>query len=108
MPNPRAGTVTPDVAKVVQEYKAGKVEFRNDKARHRACRGWQAELRGDKLDRQHHRRSSIEINSMKAADGQRHLRSQCFDQCGTMSPGCAGVWPSTESVSVVPATNKFA
>jgi large subunit ribosomal protein L1 len=32
MPSPRAGTVTPDVAKTVQEYKAGKVEFRNDKA----------------------------------------------------------------------------
>jgi large subunit ribosomal protein L1 len=30
MPSPRAGTVTPDVAKVVREYKAGKVEFRND------------------------------------------------------------------------------
>ena len=32
MPSPRAGTVTPDVAKTVGEYKAGKVEFRNDKA----------------------------------------------------------------------------
>lgn len=32
MPSPRAGTVTPDVAKVVSEYKAGKVEFRNDSA----------------------------------------------------------------------------
>ena len=30
MPSPRAGTVTPDVAKVIKEYKAGKVEFRND------------------------------------------------------------------------------
>ncbi|MEE2781591.1 MAG: 50S ribosomal protein L1 [Planctomycetota bacterium] len=30
MPSPRAGTVTPDVGKIVQEYKAGKVEFRND------------------------------------------------------------------------------
>jgi len=30
MPSPRAGTVTPDVGKVVKEYKAGKVEFRND------------------------------------------------------------------------------
>lgn len=30
MPSPRAGTVTPDVAKTVREYKAGKVEFRND------------------------------------------------------------------------------
>ena len=32
MPSPRAGTVTPDVANTVKEYKAGKVEFRNDKA----------------------------------------------------------------------------
>jgi large subunit ribosomal protein L1 len=30
MPSPRAGTVTPDVGKVIREYKAGKVEFRND------------------------------------------------------------------------------
>ncbi len=30
MPSPRAGTVTPDVATAVKEYKAGKVEFRND------------------------------------------------------------------------------
>jgi large subunit ribosomal protein L1 len=30
MPSPRAGTVTPDVGKTVKEYKAGKVEFRND------------------------------------------------------------------------------
>jgi large subunit ribosomal protein L1 len=30
MPSPRAGTVTPDVAATVKEYKAGKVEFRND------------------------------------------------------------------------------
>lgn len=31
MPSPRAGTVTPDITKTVKEYKAGKVEFRNDK-----------------------------------------------------------------------------
>ena len=30
MPSPRAGTVTPDVAKAVKEYKAGKVEFRTN------------------------------------------------------------------------------
>ena len=30
MPSPRAGTVTPEVARTVDEYKAGKVEFRND------------------------------------------------------------------------------
>ena len=30
MPSPRAGTVTADISKTVKEYKAGKVEFRND------------------------------------------------------------------------------
>ncbi len=32
MPNPKTGTVTLDVAKAVREIKAGKVEFRVDKA----------------------------------------------------------------------------
>ena len=32
MPNPKSGTVTMDVAKAVQEVKAGKIEFRVDKA----------------------------------------------------------------------------
>ena len=31
MPSPRAGTVTPDVAKAVAEAKAGKIEYRLDK-----------------------------------------------------------------------------
>src|SRR5437899_11100008 len=31
MPNPKTGTVTPDIAKAVKEIKAGKVEFRVDK-----------------------------------------------------------------------------
>lgn len=30
MPSPKAGTVTPDVAKAVKEYAAGKIEYRND------------------------------------------------------------------------------
>ena len=32
MPNPKSGTVTPDVAKAVKEVKAGKIEFRVDKS----------------------------------------------------------------------------
>src|SRR5512145_2249010 len=32
MPNPKTGTVTPDIAKAVREIKAGKLEFRVDKA----------------------------------------------------------------------------
>jgi len=31
MPNPKVGTVTPDVAKAVEESKAGKVEYRTDR-----------------------------------------------------------------------------
>ena len=31
MPNPKSGTVTPDVAKAIQEVKAGKIDFKVDK-----------------------------------------------------------------------------
>lgn len=31
MPNPKSGTVTPDIAKAVEEFKAGRIEYRNDR-----------------------------------------------------------------------------
>lgn len=31
MPNPKAGTITRDVARTVQEFKGGKIEYRNDR-----------------------------------------------------------------------------
>lgn len=37
MPSPRAGTVTQDVVNAVKEYKAGKVEFRNDSSGNVHC-----------------------------------------------------------------------
>ena len=38
MPSPRSGTVTTDIASGVREFKAGKIEFRNDKGGNVAAR----------------------------------------------------------------------
>ncbi len=49
MPSPRAGTVTADVANAVKEYKAGKVEFRNDSSGNVHCVVGKLSFTEDKL-----------------------------------------------------------
>jgi large subunit ribosomal protein L1 len=49
MPNPKVGTVTADVAKAVRELKAGRVEFRVEKAGIVHARIGKASFGGDKL-----------------------------------------------------------
>src|SRR3954464_5945050 len=49
MPNPKVGTVTMDVARAVQEAKAGKVEYRGDKAGVVHCRIGRVSFDAEKL-----------------------------------------------------------
>lgn len=49
MPSPRAGTVTSDVVNAVKEYKAGKVEFRNDSSGNVHCIVGKLSFSQDKL-----------------------------------------------------------
>ncbi len=49
MPSPKAGTVTPDVAKAVTEAKAGKIEYRLDKTNIIHCPIGKASFGKDKL-----------------------------------------------------------
>lgn len=50
MPNPKAGTVTPDVAKAVTEAKAGKIEYRLDKTNIIHCPIGKVSFGADKLE----------------------------------------------------------
>ena len=50
MPNPKAGTVAPDVAKAVTEAKAGKIEYRLDKTNIIHCPIGKASFGPEKLD----------------------------------------------------------
>ena len=50
MPNPKAGTGTPDVAKAVTEAKAGKIEYRLDKTNIIHCPIGKASFGVEKLE----------------------------------------------------------
>ena len=49
MPNPKTGTVTPDVGKAVEEFKGGKVEYRTDRTPTCRCRSARPASSEDKL-----------------------------------------------------------
>jgi large subunit ribosomal protein L1 len=49
MPNPRSGTVTMDVARAVREVKAGKIEYRVDKAGNLHAPIWKASFGSEQL-----------------------------------------------------------
>lgn len=85
MPSPRAGTVTPDVAKVVREYKAGKVEFRNDAGGNVHAVVGRISFEAQKL------RENVQafidfINGIKPS-GVKGTYVKGISLCGTMSPG---------------------
>jgi len=85
MPNPKAGTVTMDVARAVKELKAGKIEFRVDKAGivHAPVgkKSFPAEALAENL---HHFLEAIVRARPAAAKGQ-YMRSVTVSS--TMGPG---------------------
>lgn len=85
MPSPKAGTVTPDVAKAVQEAKAGKIEYRLDKTNIIHCPIGKVSFGTDKL-KENYKTLVDAVNKAKpaAAKGQ-YIRSCVI--ATTMGPG---------------------
>ena len=85
MPNPKAGTVTFDVGQAVQEIKAGKVEYRVDKAAIINVPIGKESFGTEKLTENFKTLMSAIIRSKPAAAKGRYLRSVTL--ASTMGPG---------------------
>ena len=85
MPSPKAGTVTPDVARAVQEAKAGKVEYRLDRANIIHCPIGKVSFGADKLNENFTTLIGAIIKAKPAAAKGQYIKS-CTVAC-TMGPG---------------------
>jgi large subunit ribosomal protein L1 len=85
MPNPKMGTVTNDVAKAVRELKAGRVEFRVEKAGIVHARVGKASFGGDKLHDNAKAFLEIIIKLKPASAKGTYVRSVTLST--TMGPG---------------------
>ncbi len=85
MPSPKAGTVTPDVAKAVQEVKAGKVEYRLDKTNIIHCPIGKVSFGADKLTENLNALMGAIIKAKPSAAKGTYVRS-CV-AASTMGPG---------------------
>ena len=85
MPSPKAGTVTPDVAKAVQESKAGKIEYRLDKTNIIHCPIGKVSFGAEKLCDNYNTLIGAIIKAKPAAAKGQYVKS-CVT-ASTMGPG---------------------
>ena len=85
MPSPKAGTVTPDVAKAVEEAKAGKIEYRLDKTNIIHCPIGKVSFGAEKLQ-ENYKTLLDAINKAKPASSKGQYIKSCV-VATTMGPG---------------------
>ena len=85
MPSPKAGTVTPDVARAVREAKAGKIEYRLDKTNIIHCPIGKASFGAEKLQANFDTLVGAVIKAKPAACKGQYIRSCVI--ASTMGPG---------------------
>ena len=85
MPNPKAGTVTPDVAKAVADAKAGKIEYRLDKTNIIHCPIGKASFGQTKLEENFEALMGAIVKAKPAAAKGQYLKSCTLSS--TMGPG---------------------